>query len=215
MLANLGATVRSIIVAFVKRAQSHTPQLVHRRATPRRPAFDRYEAVSFGPKTAGKIVRGAVLELTYTARDMAPFARDMGYVDKAGKVKPPFAWDEAPAPASCAAKLDAVFFHLYGVTDRDDIRYIYSTFPIVERKEKAILWGRVPFLRALPRLDERSCCGKSRRGGQALRGHHTKREKSYAKENLRLWRCRVEVNPSLSSGKAAQWRQNRVLLGID
>ena len=48
-----------------------------------------------------------------------------------------------------------------------------------------------------------------------VRGHHTKREKSYAKENLRLWRCRVEVNPSLSSGKAAQWRQNRVLLGID
>jgi hypothetical protein len=34
------------------------------------------------------------------------------------------------------AKLDAVFFHLYGVTDRDDIRYIYSTFPIVEREEK-------------------------------------------------------------------------------
>ena len=24
-----------------------------------------------------------------------------------------------------------------GVTDRDDIRYIYSTFPIVEREEKA------------------------------------------------------------------------------
>lgn len=35
------------------------------------------------------------------------------------------------------AKLDAVFFHLYGITNRDDIRYIYSTFPIVERQEKA------------------------------------------------------------------------------
>ena len=36
------------------------------------------------------------------------------------------------------AKLDAVFFHLYGViTDRDDIRYIYSTFPIVRRQETA------------------------------------------------------------------------------
>ncbi len=33
------------------------------------------------------------------------------------------------------AKLDAVFFHLYGITDRDEIRYIYSTFPIVERGE--------------------------------------------------------------------------------
>ena len=34
-----------------------------------------------------------------------------------------------------------MFFHLYGVTDRDDIRYIYSTFPIVERKEKASYGG--------------------------------------------------------------------------
>jgi hypothetical protein len=42
------------------------------------------------------------------------------------------------------AKLDALYFILYGVFDpaepaqsRDDIRYIYSTFPIVERQEKA------------------------------------------------------------------------------
>jgi hypothetical protein len=31
------------------------------------------------------------------------------------------------------AKLDAVYFRLCGVTDRDDVRYIYSTFPVVER----------------------------------------------------------------------------------
>ena len=102
--------------------------------------LDRYKAVRFGPKTAEKIVREAVLELTYTAHDMEPFARDMGYVDKAGKVKPPFAWDE-PRRLHLRAKLDALFFHLYGVTDRDDIRYIYSTFPIVERKEKASYGG--------------------------------------------------------------------------
>ena len=102
--------------------------------------LDRYEAVRFGPKTAGKIVREAVLELTYTAHDMAPFARDMGYVDKAGKVKPPFTWDE-DRRLILRSKLDAVFFHLYGVTDRDDIRYIYSTFPIVEREEKAAYGG--------------------------------------------------------------------------
>ena len=71
---------------------------------------------------------------------MEPFARDMGYVDKAGKVKPPFAWDE-PRRLHLRAKLDALFFHLYGVTDRDDIRYIYSTFPIVEREEKAAYGG--------------------------------------------------------------------------
>ena len=101
---------------------------------------DRYEAVRFGPKTAGKIVREAVLELTYTAHDMAPFARDMGYVDASGKVKLPFTWDE-DRRLILRSKLDAMFFHLYGVTDRDDIRYIYSTFPIVEREEKAAYGG--------------------------------------------------------------------------
>lgn len=76
----------------------------------------------------------AVLELTYTARDMAPFARDMGYVDAAREVKSPFIWDEARR-LRLRAKLDAVFFHLYGITNRDEVRYIYSTFPIVEREE--------------------------------------------------------------------------------
>ncbi len=95
---------------------------------------DRYKSARFGPKTAGEIVREAVLELTYTAHDMAPFARDLSYVDESGEVKPPFVWDEERR-LRLRAKLDAVFFHLYGVTDRDDVRYIYSTFPIVERQE--------------------------------------------------------------------------------
>ena len=91
---------------------------------------DRYEATRFGPKTADEIVRDAVLELTYTAHDMAPFARDLGYEG------PPFQWDEHRR-LYLRAKLDALFFHLYGITNRDDIRYIYSTFPIVERQETA------------------------------------------------------------------------------
>ena len=101
---------------------------------------DRYNTVHIGPKTVGEIVREAVLELTYTAHDMAPFARDLGHVDESGEVKPPFVWDEERR-LRLRAKLDAVFFHLYGVTDRDDVRYIYSTFPIVERQEMAA-YGR-------------------------------------------------------------------------
>ena len=95
-----------------------------------------HETVRFGLRTAGEIVREAVLELTYTAHDMAPFARDMGHVDAAGDLLPPFVWDEERR-LFMRAKLDAVFFHLYGVTDRDDVRYVYSTFPIVEREETA------------------------------------------------------------------------------
>jgi hypothetical protein len=97
----------------------------------------------FGPKSAAQIVREAVLELTYTAHDMAPFARDMGHVDGEAKVLPPFAWDE-DRRLRLRAKLDALYFILYGVCDlsdqarsRDDISYIYSTFPTVEREEMA------------------------------------------------------------------------------
>ena len=100
----------------------------------------RYKAVHFGKKTTAEIVQEAVLELTYTSDDMVQFAHDMGYVDEAGAVKQPFSWNK-DRRLHLRAKLDAVFFHLYGVTDRDDIRYIYSTFPIVERKEKATYRG--------------------------------------------------------------------------
>ncbi|MEP2942344.1 MAG: hypothetical protein ABJO72_00945 [Hyphomicrobiales bacterium] len=95
---------------------------------------EKYEITSFGTKTATECIREAILELIYTAHDMAPFARDMGYVDDAGDVKPPYSWDEERR-LRLRAKLDAIFFNLYGITDRDDVRYIYSTFPIVERQE--------------------------------------------------------------------------------
>ncbi|MFE5005483.1 Eco57I restriction-modification methylase domain-containing protein [Streptomyces sp. NPDC056696] len=62
-------------------------------------------------------------ELTYTAHDMAPFARDLG---DAG---PPFRWDP-DRRAAIRAELDACFFHLYGIT-RDDSSYILDTFNVV------------------------------------------------------------------------------------
>ena len=104
-------------------------------------------ARKFGSKGAADIVRAAVLELTYTAHDMAAFAREMGHVDAKGEVLPPFIWNEERR-LHLRAKLDALYFILYSVYDpadptqsRDDIRYIYSTFPIVEREEIAA-YGR-------------------------------------------------------------------------
>ena len=137
LLGNLGATVLDFVVR--QKAQSTHLNWYIVEQLPVVPP-DRYEAVLFRSKTAGEIVREAVLELTYTSHDMAPFARDMGYVDEMGEVKPPFIWNERRR-LILRSRLDAVFFHLYGVTDRDDIRYIYSTFPIVERKEKASYGG--------------------------------------------------------------------------
>ena len=70
-----------------------------------------------------------VLELTYTAYDMEPFAHDLG---DAGT---PFRWDE-DRRFLLRAELDALFFHLYGI-NRDDVDYIIETFPIVKRKDVA------------------------------------------------------------------------------
>jgi hypothetical protein len=73
-----------------------------------------------------------VLELTYTAWDLEPFARDCGYDG------PPFRWDEERR-FLLRCELDAAFFHLYGIS-QDDAAYIMDTFPIVKRKDEA-KWG--------------------------------------------------------------------------
>ncbi|GGV74896.1 Eco57I restriction-modification methylase domain-containing protein [Streptomyces massasporeus] len=62
------------------------------------------------------------LELTYTSHDMAPFARDLNDTGT------PFRWDPARR-AVIRAELDALFFHLYGIT-RDDTAYILDTFNV-------------------------------------------------------------------------------------
>jgi hypothetical protein len=70
-----------------------------------------------------------VLELTYTAWDLQPFACDCGY-DAA-----PFRWDEARR-FLLRCELDAAYFLLYGI-ERDAVDYIMETFPIVKRKDEA------------------------------------------------------------------------------
>ncbi|MCB1464277.1 MAG: hypothetical protein KDJ90_18090, partial [Nitratireductor sp.] len=102
---------------------------------------ERFYDTKFGSSSATDVLRDIVLELTYTSQDMTPFARDMGYTDDAGNVFPPFGWDEERR-LRLRAKLDAIFFHLYGITDRDDVRYVYSTFPIVERQEREMYGGQ-------------------------------------------------------------------------
>jgi Eco57I restriction-modification methylase len=89
---------------------------------------------SFGRRTAADIVKDHTLRLTYTAHDMAAFAGDMGYFNNDGSVKPPFIWNENER-RHLRARIDALYFILYGLTD-DEIRYILSTFPIVERKDR-------------------------------------------------------------------------------
>ena len=69
-----------------------------------------------------------VLELTYTAWNLKPFAEDC---DDDG---PPFIWDpERRFQLRC--EIDAAFFHLYGIS-RDDTAYILDTFPVLARAEE-------------------------------------------------------------------------------
>ena len=86
-------------------------------------------ARQFGSTTASELVRDHVLQLTYTAHDMEPFARDLGY-DGA-----PFTWNEEER-RHLRARLDALYFHLYGL-EREDAAYVLDTFSIVRRRDVA------------------------------------------------------------------------------
>ena len=83
----------------------------------------------FGSTTARELVRDHVLRLTYTANDMIPFARDLGYDG------PPFIWNEEDR-RHLRARLDALYFHLYGLS-REEADYVLGTFPIVRREDEA------------------------------------------------------------------------------
>ena len=91
-------------------------------------AIDDYNK-RFGEATAYDIIRDHVLHLTYTSLDMAPFARDLGYDG------PPFTWDKEQR-RHLRARLDALYFHLYGLT-REEASYVLGTFPIVRREDEA------------------------------------------------------------------------------
>jgi hypothetical protein len=66
----------------------------------------------------------------------------MGYADTHGKARPPFAWDEDRRLIRHARQF--IFYGISGparaATRREDIRYLYSTFPIVAEKETE-KWG--------------------------------------------------------------------------
>ena len=89
-----------------------------------RVGYDRF----FGEKTARELVRDHVLRLTFTSDDMIAFARDLGYTGL------PFVWD-AEERRHLRARLDALYFHLYGLS-KDDAGYILDTFPIVRRQDE-------------------------------------------------------------------------------
>jgi len=84
------------------------------------------------PSAGGKLdlkgLRARVLELVFTAWDLAPFASDCGYDG------PPFAWN-SERRSLLRSELDAFYLHLYGFS-RDDAGYILDTFPKIQKREE-------------------------------------------------------------------------------
>ncbi len=121
---------------------------------------------SSGLRTA---ILSRIIELSYTAWDMQPFALDCGYDG------PPFIWDEERRFA-IRCELDALYFHLYlgtlsdwqtqGTpellaylpTPRHAVDYIMETFPIVKRKDEKDYGTYRTKLRILEIYDQMTHC---------------------------------------------------------
>ena len=95
------------------------------------------------------------LELIYTARDLQPLARALGFEGE------PFAWDtERRFLLRC--ELDAALFHLYGLCDHE-ISHVMDSFTIIRSEELSNL-GEYRTLRMILEIYEE--IGKARRSGQ-------------------------------------------------
>lgn len=107
LLANLSALVFDF-VARHKTGGTHMNYFIFKQLPALAP--DRYTKADLA------YIVPRVLELTYTAHDLAHWAQDLGYAG------PPYAFDP-DRRAQLRAELDAYYARLYGLT-RDELRYI-------------------------------------------------------------------------------------------
>ena len=93
-----------------------------------------YETFELGGSPAKNVIRDIVLELVYTSNDLSGFAKHLGHFEVDGSLGLPFKWDAARR-LRLFAKLNAIFFIIYGITNRETVRYIFSTFTSLQRQE--------------------------------------------------------------------------------
>lgn len=127
----LAAVLQSFALDFVARQKLGSTTMnffiVEQLPVPVPTAFD--DEPPWSGSSLTREVTSRLLELIYTAWDLAGGANELGFDG------PPFRWDNERRPL-LRAELDACFFHLYGI-ERDDVDYIMETFPIVKRKDEA------------------------------------------------------------------------------
>jgi hypothetical protein len=124
MLANFNSFVFDFVVRQKLQGQTLNLFIVEQLPMVRPEQFE----ARLRKGTVGDFVRSEVLRLSYTANDLEPFARDLNYDG------PPFKWDEEDRRHR-RARLDALFFQLYGVSQAD-AAYILETFPIVKEADE-------------------------------------------------------------------------------
>jgi hypothetical protein len=130
-VAALAANLNSFILDYVARQKvggTHLNYFLLKQLPVLPPtAYD--ESAAWDPaRTLDQWIRPRVLELTYTARDLQGFGRDLDWDG------PPFRW-HPQRRLLLRAELDAAFFHLYGL-DREDVAHVLDTFPIVRRNDE-------------------------------------------------------------------------------
>jgi hypothetical protein len=80
-----------------------------------------------GIPSLADFITAHVLELTFTATDIAAFARSIGWQGA------PFIWDD-DRRFIMRCELEALYFRLYEIS-REDVAYVLDTFPIIKARE--------------------------------------------------------------------------------
>lgn len=92
-----------------------------------------YLEESVAPAKYLEMVVPRVLKLTYTAHDLEPFARDLGYEGE------PFVWDDEQRHR-LKSELDAIYAHMYQL-EREELEWILdapppsASFPTLKKNE--------------------------------------------------------------------------------
>lgn len=122
-LGVLAAAYNSFLFDYITRNSLTQPSIPQgtfaQLPVPEPPSIERHRA----------FLLSRVVELTYTAWDLAVFAADLGYNN------PPFRW-HGERRALLRAELDALMFHLYGI-QRDDIEFIMDSFTSMRDKDES------------------------------------------------------------------------------
>ena len=131
LLASLYANLSSIAFDYSARQKvggNHLTYFTIRQL----PAFDPETYAVPAPWVQSMQIRDwllpRVLELTYTAWNLKPFAEDCG------DDGPPFLWDP-DRRFQLRCEIDAAFLHLYDIS-REDASHILDTFPVVAQSEE-------------------------------------------------------------------------------